>query len=115
MRMSTRGAVRRPARARAALLACMLTVGTLVACSPAPVTSDQAVEIARGYVVAGQPSDAIFQEITSKPPVDLGSTWRVQINAVVVFPQVTGPVHVELYFLIDVDKATAVPTIYTQG
>jgi hypothetical protein len=92
-----------------------LALGTACQSPPSTVSADRAVQIARDYVVAGQPSDAHFQDLSTQPPQDLGSKWRVEVHAVVDFPQASGPVRVNLYFLIDVDKASGTPIIYTQG
>jgi hypothetical protein len=87
-------------------------------CQPAPtateVDQDRAVEIARAFVVAGQPPDFVFLELTNDPPQPSGRTWRIKVDAHVRIPQ-SPPAESFLHFVIDVDRSTGVPTIFAQG
>jgi hypothetical protein len=92
----------------------LLLVG---ACQPAPaeqVSPDRAVEIARAFVVAGQPPDYAFLELTNEAPQLAGQVWRIKVDAHVRIPQ-TPPAESFLHFIIDVDRATGVPRILAQG
>ena len=87
-------------------------------CQSAPasteVDQDRAVDIARAFVVAGQPPDFVFLELTNDPPQPSGRTWRVKVDAHVRIPQ-SAPAESFLHFIIDVDRSTGVPTIFAQG
>jgi hypothetical protein len=90
------------------------------ACQSAPaatntqVDQDRAVEIARAFVVAGQPPDYVFLELTTETPELVGQTWRVKVDAHVRIPQ-SPPAESFLHFIIDVDRATGIPRIFAQG
>ena len=105
---------RNPLKTTAAIAVLLLVTG----CQPAPtdgvVDQNRAVEIAGAFVVAGQPSDFVFLDLTNEAPTLLGRKWRVKVDAHVRIPQ-SPPTDAFLHFIIDVDRATGVPTIFAQG
>ena len=94
----------------------------LGSCQPAPtetsgpsaIDQSRAVEIARAFVVAGQPPDYAFLELTNETPALAGQAWRIKVDARVRIPQ-SPPQETLLHFIIDVDRSTGVPTIFAQG
>jgi hypothetical protein len=92
----------------------LLLGGCQLAPAATEVDQDRAVEIARAFVVAGQPPDFVFLELTNDPPQPSGRTWRIKVDARVRIPQ-SPPVESFLHFVIDVDRSTGVPTIFAQG
>jgi hypothetical protein len=97
---------------RAVALASLLLALT-AACLPGQFDEDEAVQIARDFVVAGQPSDAVFLDLTNDEPQDAGGKWRVYVDATVRYSSDSGLT--QLHYIIDVDRSTGVPTIYAQG
>lgn len=91
-----------------------LLLAVTAACLPGQIAADEAVQIARDFVVAGQPSDYEFLELTNDPPQLSGSDWRIYVDATVRTPS-NPPSETRLHFIIDVDRSTGVPTIYAQG
>jgi len=108
---------------RLAPLVAALVATSVMACQSSPsaatsgasqVDQNRAVEIARAFVVAGQPSGYVFLELTNQPPEVEGTAWRIKVDAHVRIPQ-SPPQDAFLHFIIDVDRATGTPTIYAQG
>jgi len=82
--------------------------------SPGRIDQDRAVEVARSFVVASQPSDYAFLELTNETPAIAGGAWRIKVDAHIRIPQ-SPPQEAFLHFIIDVDRASGAPTIVAQG
>jgi hypothetical protein len=102
----------RPASRGLAVLVLFL-LGLLVAgCSPTQIDEGRAVQIARDFVVQGQPSDVVFVDLTNDPPKDIGGNWQVKVDATVRIPSGGAS---QLHFIIQVDRTNGAATIVAQG
>ena len=99
------------AAGRAVALASLL-LALPAACLPGQIDEGEAVQIAREFVVAGQPSALEFLELTNEAPQPSGGNWRVYVDARV---RDSSGESIWYHFIIDVDRSTGVPTIYAQG
>jgi hypothetical protein len=100
-------------RERVSRLMAAVVAMSLVACQ-AQIDQNRAVEIARTFVVAGEPSGYAFLELTNEAPQSAGSAWRVKVDAHIRISQ-SPPQEAFLHFVIDVDRGTGTPTIHAQG
>ena len=92
-----------------------LAVVLLAGCSPS-IQADRAGQIARQFVVAGQPSDSLVHDVKVAAPEWHSNRWRVQVDAIVTFRQPTGgTVEVPVHYLIDVDGTSGQASIFAQG
>jgi hypothetical protein len=57
-----------------------LALAVVAGCSPG-VDANHATTIATNFLAAGQPSGYLIDHITTDPPQDMGSTWRVKVDA----------------------------------
>jgi hypothetical protein len=90
----------------------ILVAAVILGCNRS-IDENGAAQIARDFVVAGQPSGTQFLELKPGTPELRGDTWRVQVDVRLVYP---GDVEdVPAHYIIDVDSSTGVPRIYAQG
>lgn len=96
-------------------VAVLTVIVALSACSPPQVVdAGTAAKLARDFVVAGQPSDYVFEGLTNTEPELVGSAWRIRLDALVRIPG-TPPQRAQLHFIIDIDRQTGKATIVALG
>ena len=96
----------------------ILAAGLAVACSsPPPVVIDQghAASIANTFVVAAQAAGTAIDQVVIGIPQDVGSAWRVQVDAVVIDRNHPASRPVPVHYLVDVDQASGQARIFAQG
>jgi hypothetical protein len=94
----------------------VLVAALIGACGPAAVDAAHAVNVASDFVVAGQASGMILEDIQVGTPVWQTTHWRVQVDAVLDYPQPSQPVgRIPVHYLIDVDGTSGRATIFGQG
>jgi hypothetical protein len=109
--------------ATAIVIVALLLVGR--AAGPArpedTISADQAVVIAREFAVAGQASNEDVRQVRTGTVTQVGYAWQVQVDLFVVWgpPDGASPdpsaSPIWIYYLIDVDRRTGLPSIFAQG
>jgi hypothetical protein len=85
------------------------------------ITADEAVGIARDFVVAGQASNEDIRQITTDAPAVVERSWRVKVDAFVVYGAPDGATPrtsdqpIWIHYLVDVDRMSGSPSIFAQG
>ena len=84
-------------------------------CSPS-IQADRAAQIARQFVMTGQPADSLVHDLKIAQPEWHTNKWRVQVDAIVTYRQPTvATVEVPVHYLIDVDGTSGQASIFAQG
>lgn len=99
------------ARKFSMVLLALLSIAA-ASCSPAKIDDSRAAQIARDFVVQGQPSDVVIVSLTNDPPTLVGEDWQVRVDSTIRIP--SGG-QAQLHYIIKVSRSDGTATIVAQG